>query len=165
VGSTAGSSSVRELSPTLTSIVVLLCCAHLTIRNAVAQKQPAASQGPAVVWNAPAKAEAEDYVGVEICSACHQDQAQQFSKTVHAKAAPSTAKAVTGCESCHGPGKPHADAMMAAGGEAQKTAAARRLVYSFKGKPADNAARCLGCHSTSHDQSLFGRSQHKLRRI
>jgi predicted CXXCH cytochrome family protein len=52
--------------------------------------------------------------------------------------------------------------MMAAGGDAQKTAAARKLIYSFQGKSADNSARCLSCHSTSHDQSLFARSQHKL---
>ncbi|MFL6448324.1 MAG: cytochrome c3 family protein [Bryobacteraceae bacterium] len=160
--SIAGIRGARNACPSVTSILVLVVCAHLSTSTSLAQKQTAASQGPTVVWNSPATAKAEDYVGVEICSACHQDQAQQFSKTVHAKAAPSTAKVGTACESCHGPGKAHSDAMMAASGDAQKTAAARKLIYSFRGKPADNAAGCLRCHSTSHDQSLFSRSQHKL---
>jgi hypothetical protein len=104
------------------------------------QKQPAAFESPSVAWKAPADANPAHYAGVEVCSACHQDQAQQFSKTVHAKTY-STAKFGTGCEGCHGPGKAHADAMMAAAADMQKTEAARKLIYSFKGKPAENSAR------------------------
>ena len=85
-----------------------------------AQKQPAASENPSIAWRAPANAKAEDYAGIETCSACHQEQLQQFSKTVHAHAAPATAKFATGCEACHGPGKAHADAMLAAGGDPRK---------------------------------------------
>lgn len=141
--------------------VLLLFGCFLT-PAAFAQKQPAAAQSPSVAWKAPGNAKPEDYVGVETCSACHQDEAQQFSKTVHAKAYPEKAKFGTGCEACHGPGKAHADAMMAAGGDAQKVEAAEKLIYSFKGKPKDNSARCLACHNTSQSQSLFHRSQHML---
>jgi predicted CXXCH cytochrome family protein len=142
--------------------MVLLSNILLLTVTAFAQKQPATAQNPSVAWKAPANAKAEDYVGVEVCSACHQQEAQQFSKTVHARAYPPTAKFGTACEACHGPGKAHAEAMMAAAGEAQKTVAAKKLIYSFQGKPADNSARCLRCHTTSHEQSLFNRSQHKL---
>ena len=130
--------------------------------TALAQKQPAASQNPSVTWKSPVEGSSDNYAGIEICSACHQDETQQFTKTVHAKAAPATAKFGTDCESCHGPGKAHADAMMAAAGDPQKTAAASKLIYSFQGKPADNSARCLRCHSSSHDQTFFDRSQHRL---
>jgi len=143
------------------ALIVIFCCC-LSESILLGQKQPAASQSPSVAWKAPTNAKAEDYVGTEICSACHQDEAQQFSKTIHARAYPSSAKVGTGCESCHGPGKAHADAMMSAAGDAQKTEAAKKLIWSFQGKPADNSARCLRCHGSGHDQSLFGRSQHKL---
>src|SRR5207249_4320299 len=29
-------------------------------------------------------------------------------------------------------------------------------------KPKENSGRCLTCHVTSHDQSLFDKSEHKL---
>jgi predicted CXXCH cytochrome family protein len=139
--------------------LLLLWGAGLNV--AYGQKQPASVHNPSVAWRSPLDSNPDHYAGVEVCSACHQDQAQQFSKTAHAKTY-STAKFGTGCEACHGPGKTHVDAMMAAAGDAQKIAAAQKLIYSFKGKPADNSARCLHCHSTSKDQMLFDRSQHKL---
>jgi predicted CXXCH cytochrome family protein len=142
--------------------LVLFFCCGLFQSIGFAQTRPSAQQSPSVAWKAPSDPNPGDFVGLEICAACHQEEAQQFSKTVHAKAYPSTAKFGAGCESCHGPGKAHADAMMSAAGDAQKTQAAKKLIWSFQGKPADNAARCLHCHSSGHDQSLFNRSQHKL---
>lgn len=140
----------------------LLLCACLWIPVAVAQKQPAASQNPSVTWRSPADINPEDYAGIETCSACHQEEAQQFSKTVHARAYPASAKFGTGCESCHGPGKAHADAMMAASTSPEKITAGKKLIFGFHGKPAENSSHCTFCHNTSQDQSLFGRSQHKL---
>ena len=127
-----------------------------------AQKQPAAVPGPPVTWKAPEKADPQAYAGAEVCAACHAAQAEQFGKTVHAKAAPASAKTATGCESCHGPGNAHIAAIAGAGNDAAKLAAAKKLIYGFHGKPADNGARCLLCHSSSPDQRIFGRSEHKL---
>jgi predicted CXXCH cytochrome family protein len=141
------------------SLFLYLC---LRMPMAVAQKQPAASQNSSTVWRMPVNTRPEDYVGIETCSACHQEEAQQFSKTVHARAYPASAKYGTGCESCHGPGKAHADAMMASGTDPQKLEAGKKLIFGFRGKPADNSAHCLLCHSTSQEQALFQRSQHKL---
>jgi len=128
---------------------------------ATGQKQPAAQRTSSVAWQAPARGEASQYAGAEICAACHADQATQFAKTVHSKAGVEGATG-TGCESCHGPGKAHADAQMEAGGDTAKMEAAKALIFSFKGKAEENAALCLDCHSTSKDQDLFNRSEHKL---
>ena len=104
------------------------------------QKQPAAFQSPPVTWRPPADTNPDHYAGRETCALCHQAQGQEFAKTVHATAAPAQAQYGTGCEACHGPGKAHADAMIAAGGEADKVAAAKKLIFSFQGKPTENAA-------------------------
>jgi len=127
-----------------------------------AQRQPAASSAPAITYRIPANVPADSYVGSETCTICHSEHAQQFGKTVHAKAAPTVATVGTGCESCHGPGKAHAEAMPEALGSPERVEAAKKLIYGFHGKPAENSARCLTCHSSSQDQSVFDRSEHKL---
>src|SRR5262249_11190226 len=127
-----------------------------------AQKQPAARQAASVTWNAPPVKNPDLYVGMELCSACHAAQAEQFAKTIHAKAAPASATYGTGCESCHGPGKAHVEAMVDAGGDAAKVVTGKKLIFGFHGKPAENAARCLNCHKTSPDQRQFDRSEHKM---
>ncbi len=127
---------------------------------AVGQKLPAASQSAPVTWRPPADTNPEHYAGPEMCAGCHQEHEQEFAKTVHAKAAPATATYGTGCESCHGPGNAHATAMLAAGDAADKIAAAKKLIYSFRGKPSESSARCLNCHASSPDQRVFANSQH-----
>jgi predicted CXXCH cytochrome family protein len=134
----------------------------LGVTIALAQKQPAANEASSVVWKAPPEGKADDYIGRETCAGCHPDQDKQFAKTVHAEAGPAGATYGTGCESCHGPGKAHAEAQMEAGGDAAKVEAGKKLIYGFHGKPEENAARCLVCHTTSKDQDLFMRSEHKL---
>ena len=128
----------------------------------IAQRQPAAPQAPAITYRIAANAPADAYAGAEVCGLCHSAHAQQFGKTVHFTAAPTVATFGTACESCHGPGKAHAEAMPEALGSPEKVAAAKKLIYGFHGKPAENAARCLTCHSSSQDQRVFERSEHKL---
>jgi predicted CXXCH cytochrome family protein len=124
---------------------------------AIAQKQPAAYRPPSVFWRAPLNTNPDAYAGDQLCSACHAPEGEEFAKTLHAKAAPASATYGTGCESCHGPGKAHVEAMAAGDTEAGK-----KLIFSFKAKPAENADRCLYCHNSSPDQRLFDRSEHKL---
>jgi predicted CXXCH cytochrome family protein len=135
----------------------LLLCAALNF--AIAQKQPASNQNFTVAWKAPA-GNPQDFIGADTCVACHADHGTQFSKTVHATAAPAGVMAGTGCESCHGPGKAHAEAMAEAATDNDKIEAARKLIFSFNGKPAENSGRCLTCHATSQDQMQFDRSEH-----
>jgi predicted CXXCH cytochrome family protein len=80
-----------------------------------------------------------------------------------APAAPKTASGpfvVTGCEACHGPGKAHVQAEMAAAGDAAKIAAGKKLIFKFDGNPKENSERCLACHSTGKAQDHFGHSMH-----
>jgi predicted CXXCH cytochrome family protein len=103
-----------------------------------------------------------DYVGPDVCAACHSVEADQFAKTVHAYAAPPDVKYAIGCESCHGPGKAHAEAMAEAGNDAAKIQQAKTLIFSFHANPDESAARCMACHITGRDQQLFKRSEHNF---
>ena len=143
----------------LSALAVVLA---LGAQWSLGQKQPASREPSSVAWKAPAEGKADQYVGAETCAGCHADHARQFAKTIHAKASVEGAKFGTGCESCHGPGKAHADAQMEASGDPAKVEAAKKLIFSFHGKPEENAAHCLACHSTSKDQDLYNRSEHKL---
>jgi predicted CXXCH cytochrome family protein len=64
------------------------------------------------------------------------------------------------CESCHGPGKAHADGVEAARGDDAKIAEANRLIFSFNGTPAENSARCLTCHVSTAKLQGFDHSRH-----
>jgi predicted CXXCH cytochrome family protein len=99
-------------------------------------------------------------VGEQACLDCHVAEGDQFNKTVHAKAAPATAKYGAGCESCHGPGKAHVEGIMNSEGDDAKIAAAKLLIFGFHGNPSENSARCMTCHITSQDQMQFDRSEH-----
>jgi len=86
----------------------------------------------------PATYKAEDYVGSEKCKDCHEDQFKAFSHTSHAQLIniSSWKNKVTGCESCHGPGKAHIEE-----GDPKK-------IISFKNKSSKEISEtCLGCHS------------------
>lgn len=133
----------------------------------LAQNQPRGSEPPSVVWQAPRLSDNAGYVGTQRCAGCHRGLATQFGKTVHANPAhtPIPAATVAGCETCHGPGKAHADAMMASRGDEARIEAARKLIFAFKDKPAENSRRCIACHATSKDQAQFHRSEHSLRGI
>ncbi|MGA2983389.1 MAG: cytochrome c3 family protein [Terriglobia bacterium] len=67
---------------------------------------------------------------------------------------------VTGCETCHGPGKAHAEAEQAAAGDSAKVIAGTKLIFSFHASPKENSERCMTCHITSHQQEGFAHSQH-----
>ena len=65
------------------------------------------------VWGqgqAPAAAQS-GYAGSDTCTTCHEDEGRRFKNTVMGKAFahPRTSGEEWGCESCHGPGKAHAD--------------------------------------------------------
>jgi predicted CXXCH cytochrome family protein len=144
------------------SLVVILLGGSSIFLFGLGQKQPKVNLPSSTVWKPAVQEKAGDYVGVETCVGCHPVHADAFLKTVHAKAAPKEAQYGGGCESCHGPGKAHVEAIEAAAGDDQKIAAAKNLIFGFHAKPAENSSRCLSCHITSHDQSLFDRSEHKL---
>jgi predicted CXXCH cytochrome family protein len=67
---------------------------------------------------------------------------------------------VTGCETCHGPGRAHAEAQQAAAGDPAKEKAGAKLIFSFHASPKENSERCMTCHVTSQKQEGFAHSQH-----
>src|SRR5689334_24237309 len=94
----------------------------------------------------PAAAQPDGYVGSDACKDCHEDQFKSFSHTSHAQLTKISSwnGKVTGCESCHGPGKAHIEE-----GDPKK-------IISFKNKaPKDISETCLTCHAGKEEHNNF----------
>jgi len=129
----------------------------------LAQKMPDAAQGPSVASRLPEfNAPAAEFAGTERCRSCHKSEVVEFQKTSHSKLSFPGKEYIQGCETCHGPGKAHSDAVEAAHGDDAETAAAMKKypMFAFKGSPEENAARCLTCHTSSKQQDFFAQSAH-----
>jgi predicted CXXCH cytochrome family protein len=129
----------------------------------LAQKRPQAAQGPSVASRPPEfDAPASEFAGSDQCQSCHKEEAVQYAKTSHGKITFPGKPYVQGCESCHGPGKAHADSIQAAHGDDAATAQALidHPIFSFQATPTENAARCLTCHTSSKQQEYFEHSEH-----
>jgi DmsE family decaheme c-type cytochrome len=101
---------------------------------------------------APAQAE---YAGSETCLTCHEDKGNAIKTGPHARAFnPRTPVATQGCESCHGPGKAHADA----GGDKTKI----RVISKLSGHEV--SAVCTTCHDRTR-HALWSGSQHEQRNV
>jgi predicted CXXCH cytochrome family protein len=141
-------------------------------RYTFAQRMPEPTHGASVASQAPLTGKLGDYAGSETCAGCHTAEAESFAKTPHAapEAAPPSTKAaakalpigVSGCETCHGPGKAHADAEGEAAGDPAKVLAGTKLIFSFHASPKENSERCMTCHTTSNQQEGFAHSQHAV---
>ncbi len=83
------------------------------------------------------------YVGEKTCMTCHQQEADNWAHTIHAKVFdlnPQNALQGRGCEACHGPGSEHI-----------KNPSDLSTIISFSSKsktpiPLQNG-QCLACHS------------------
>lgn len=107
--------------------------------------------GPATVAR---DAKSPDFVGSAVCKTCHPDVWGTFFRNPHYKsiAAGNQPPATTGCEGCHGPGKPHVEAR---GGRATI------IAFSLL-KPAQVLDNCLRCHVKDVSRSEIRRSEHTL---
>ncbi|HLF18202.1 MAG TPA: cytochrome c3 family protein [Candidatus Omnitrophota bacterium] len=56
------------------------------------------------------KIEGAEYVGMDTCTACHEDQHKEFRNSTHARiTVEKDSNEPQGCEMCHGPGSVHAE--------------------------------------------------------
>lgn len=104
---------------------------------------------------APAAAPAPQFAGSESCQPCHDEISTAFKKNLHAVV--DTAKRFKwegkACESCHGPGQPHAE-----------SADPALILNPRKLTGAASDASCLACHRnqpsrTAHIQSSHAQGQ------
>jgi predicted CXXCH cytochrome family protein len=129
----------------------------------LAQKRPEATHGPSVASRTPEfDAPSSEFAGPEQCRACHKEEVVQYEKTSHSRLVFPGKDYIRGCETCHGPGKSHADWVQAAHGDDAAIAKALKEhpIFSFRGAPEENAARCLSCHITSKQQDFFQQAEH-----
>jgi DmsE family decaheme c-type cytochrome len=131
-----------------TTPVMAAAPAAETQRQAAPQRQA----GPPAAQAAPGQA-AGDYVGEATCLACHEDRGS-YRATKHGFAFNErTPAANMGCESCHGPGRAHAES-----GDAS-------LIRRFSTlKPSDASATCTTCHNRA-SHALWDGSQHDQRNL
>jgi DmsE family decaheme c-type cytochrome len=78
-----------------------------------------------------------EYIGSEMCAACHEDISKAFGKNPHHAVESDKHRGfeTKACESCHGPGSKHAESMNAAD-----------IRNPAKLKPAEADKICLTCH-------------------
>ena len=85
-----------------------------------------------------------EYAGEETCVTCHEDMKKGYHDSLHGRVQNiRTPKANQGCESCHGPGKAHAEA----GGDPNL------ILRLGQATPGEVSATCTQCHNrTEHAQ-------------
>jgi DmsE family decaheme c-type cytochrome len=124
----------------------------LPSRNPPADLASASARPPAPQQPAAAAQPGGDYAGEAACLTCHDDRG--YRGTLHGLAFKErTPAAARGCESCHGPGKAHADS-----GDPE-------LMRSFGEMAAAEASEtCTACHNRA-SHALWDGSQHDQRNL
>jgi DmsE family decaheme c-type cytochrome len=104
------------------------------------------------VLAAPNRAQSPQFVGSEVCQACHTDIAQGFNRNPHFEsiAKGNRPPAATGCEGCHGPGSAH----IAGGGDVSA------IIRFDELAPVAVLDRCLTCHADDLGKMRIRRSSH-----
>jgi DmsE family decaheme c-type cytochrome len=142
----------RATGLTRGAIAVAILCLLLAIAGRTSASADGQTPPPSAPAGQPA-ATAGGYAGQDTCLTCHTDQT--YEGTAHARPfSDRTPAANQGCESCHGPGKAHADA----GGDP-------KLIQSFKTmKPEEASNTCTTCHNRA-SHALWDGSQHDQRKV
>ncbi len=104
----------------------------------------------------PADNKPAEYIGSEMCGACHEDISKAFGKNPHHAVETDKHRGweTKACESCHGPGSKHADSMNAAD-----------IRNPAKLKPAEADKICLTCHLNQPTQAGRINSSHAKNQV
>jgi DmsE family decaheme c-type cytochrome len=131
------------LATALATVAASFC---ILLYGTPAAGQEPAAQPPADVQQAPA-----EYVGSEICQACHDEVFTAFQKNPHAVVDTQPRRGWEGkaCESCHGPGSKHAE-----------SADPADILNPAKLKGAEADRNCLKCHVNHPNQTARILSSH-----
>lgn len=139
-------------------VAVLVLGLQFTVaERPVIARSPAATAAPARATLQPGAAGQQisqpsaEYVGEETCQGCHDTQAYRGAHAL--KFNERTPAATHGCESCHGPGKAHA--------ESGDPTLIRRLNAK---NPEEVTAACTSCHNRA-SHALWEGSQHDQRNV
>jgi DmsE family decaheme c-type cytochrome len=113
----------------------------------------AVAQAPAAPTSA---APASGFVGDDTCTACHDGEGKSLSASRHGKAQNArtpAAKPNQACETCHGPGRAHAES-------GDKTKIRRFTAIT----PREASALCISCHDRS-SHAMWTGSMHDARNL
>jgi DmsE family decaheme c-type cytochrome len=138
----------------------LVCAMVMAVASSANSRERADQTKGQTAKPAPAP---EDFAGQDTCLTCHEDH--NYKGTLHGLAANGKTPAATrGCESCHGPGKEHAES----GGDASL------IVNPAKLKPQAASEVCVTCHNRASSgtlnpqralHALWAGSQHDQRNL
>ncbi len=123
--------NLKRLAVSLAAVMLVLLV--VTGVSIAGEQQPKAAPAPGI---------GSDYVGSDTCITCHDDQNRTLKNTAMGKAFanPHTPEEKLGCESCHGPGKAHAEA---GGG---KDTIPVRYSKDTKTSVEEQNQSCIDCH-------------------
>ncbi|MEO5936640.1 MAG: DmsE family decaheme c-type cytochrome [Terriglobales bacterium] len=144
----------------LFTICILCCfCFYLSLSAYPGQQAKKNKNGQSAAAQANhVKPDAAQFVGTETCQACHEEVHKTFIKGPHwvnDKAKKVTADVGQGCESCHGPGKAHAE-------DPAEKGKIRNLLTMARGK---SSATCESCHQNTDEHINFQRSVHNNNKV
>jgi DmsE family decaheme c-type cytochrome len=134
------------------ALAVIGACVALSGGTVFTSRQTPPAKPAATAQAAPAAA-ADEYAGEDTCLVCHEGQS--VKGTAHGRSYNERTPASThGCESCHGPGKAHADA------EGDKS----KIKNPAKLGVREASAICTTCHDRAK-HALWDGSQHDMRQV
>ena len=135
-------------------LAAAVCTGALLHAAPEAVRKPRTVSPVAPAATATQAAAPSDYVGEATCLTCHTEMKKVYADSPHGHAAISRSPAANkGCESCHGPGKAHAES-----GDAAQ-------IVNFKTlKPQQASETCVTCHDRSR-HALWSGSQHDQRNV
>jgi DmsE family decaheme c-type cytochrome len=126
-------------------------------RGSASHPAPAPKKGPVAGGEQPSAPVQANYVGTEVCLACHASQAAEFDKTLMGRIT-KTQNGRLDCEKCHGPGSAHAEA----GGGRDVGGIISFRPDDLSRTAEENNAVCLGCHERG-DRTNWHGSTHETR--